>query len=813
MKKLLTAMMIALLCSPQLGAQGRKKQATTADPMQGRQKYTGFFDFYYDRQKGQIFLLVDKLDQEFLYVNSLAAGVGSNDIGLDRGQLDKTRVVKFVRSGPKLLLIQPNYHYRAITDNPAEKQAVQEAFAQSVLWGFKVEMTTDKGVLINITDFLLRDAHQVAGRLQQKGQGSYHVDRSRSALYLERTRAFPENVEFEAIITLVGKPQGDYIRSVTPTPQAVTVRQHHSFVKLPDDGYQPRRFDPRAGYFGISYVDYAAPLGQPIVQRFIARHRLQKKDPAAARSEPVKPIVYYLDPGVPEPVRSALLEGARWWNQAFEAAGYINAFRVEMLPEGADPLDVRYNVIQWVHRSTRGWSYGASVVDPRTGEIIKGHVSLGSLRVRQDFLIAVGLLSPYRSDKVPDTMKEMALARIRQLAAHEVGHTLGLAHNYSSSMDGRASVMDYPHPYITVKDGKLDFSQAYATGIGRWDKVSIAYGYQDFPEGTDESQALHQILLDAYQKQGLSFISDQDARPAGSAHPRAHLWDNSSDAASELLRVLQVREVALRQFGEAAVPVGQPLALLEEALVPVYFFHRYQTEAAVKVIGGLYYTYAIRGDGQVPVRLVPPAKQQAALEAVLATLSPDVLALREEVLQTIPPRPLGYKRHRETIKLRTGLTFDPLAAAEAAANMTVGLLLRPERASRLVEYHSRDASQPGLDYVLDKLLQATWYSRSLPGYKGQIRHVVNDVTLHHLLQLAGQDKATVQARAITWSKIKELEKRLQAQLTKATDADEQAALQYALRQIDLFTRNPDKSMAEEPLAPPPGSPIGSDFVY
>ena len=380
-------------------------------------------------------------------------------------------------------------------------------------------------------------------------------------------------------------------------------------------------------------------------------------------------------------------------------------------------------------------------------------------------------------------------------------------------MDGRASVMDYPHPYITVTDGKLDFSQAYATGIGRWDKVSIAYGYQDFPEGTDESQALRQILLDAYQKQGLSFISDQDARPAGSAHPRAHLWDNGSDAASELLRVLQVREVALRQFGEAAVPVGQPLALLEEALVPVYFFHRYQTEAAVKVIGGLYYTYAIRGDGQVPVRLVPPAKQQAALEAVLATLSPDVLALREEVLQTIPPRPLGYKRHRETIKLRTGLTFDPLAAAEAAANMTVGLLLRPERASRLVEYHSRDASQPGLDYVLDKLLQATWYSRSLPGYKGQIRHVVNDVTLHHLLQLAGQDKATVQARAITWSKIKELEKRLQAQLTKATDADEQAALQYALRQIDLFTRNPDKPMAEEPLAPPPGSPIGSDFVY
>ncbi len=794
-------------------AQGRKKTAPPASKTAGMQKFTGYFTFYYDSKRGKLFLLIDKFDTEFLYVNSLAAGIGSNDIGLDRGQLGSEKVVKFTRVGPKVLLIQPNYSYRAESDNPAEKRAVEEAFAQSVLWGFTVAMEDENGILVDATDFLLRDAHNVSGRLQRTGQGSYRLDKSRSALYPAQIKAFPENVEFEATLTFTGTPKGNYIRSVTPTPSAVTVRQHHSFIKLPDPNYTPRKFDPRAGYFAIAYMDYAAPIDQPLRKRFIARHRLQKKDPAAAKSEPVEPIIYYLDRGAPEPVRSALMDGARWWNQAFEAAGYINAFQVKLMPADADPMDVRYNLIQWVHRSTRGWSYGGSIMDPRTGEIIKGHVTLGSLRVRQDFLIAVGLLSPYKSDGVPDTMKEMALARIRQLAAHEVGHTIGLAHNYSASMDGRASVMDYPHPYITVKDGQLDFSNAYDTKIGAWDKVSIAYGYQDFPAGVNEDKALEEILQEAYQKQGLSFISDQDARPLGSAHPRAHLWDNGSNAAEELLRVLEVRQIALANFSESNIAKGRPMATLEEALAPVYFFHRYQTEATAKVIGGLYYTYALRGDGQVPTRLVPPAEQKQALEALLKTIDPATLALREDLLRLIPPRPLGYSRSRETVKIRTGLTFDPLAAAEAAADMSVALLLRPERASRLVEYHSRDANQPGLSYVLQQLLQATWKSQPLTGYPGEIRHAVNAVTLKNILYLVADNKASEQARAIAYRQLTDLRTWAAKQQEAVKDPGEKAALAFAVFQIDTFTANPNEFKRLAPLTPPDGSPIGSGCEF
>ena len=791
-------------------AQGKKKSSAPKSKTASMQKFEGYFNFFYDTRQDKVFLLIDKLDKEFLYVHSLTAGIGSNDIGLDRGQLGGRKVVKFVRVGPKVLLIQPNYNYRAESENPDERKAVEQAFAQSVIWGFKVDMEDEQGILVDASDFFMRDAHNIVGRLKGAKQGSYKLDKSRSAFYPTQIKAFPENVEFEATLTFTGTPQGRYISSVTPSSGAVTVRQHHSLIKLPDGNYSKRKFDPRASYSPMSYMDYATPIDEPIVQRFIRRHRLEKKDPAAAKSEAVEPIVYYLDRGAPEPVRSALMDGARWWNQAFEAAGYINAFQVKLMPEDADPMDVRYNLIQWVHRSTRGWSYGSSVSDPRTGEIIKGHVSLGSLRVRQDFLIAVGLLSPYSNDKVPDTMKEMAFARIRQLAAHEVGHTIGLTHNYSSSMDGRASVMDYPHPYITINDGKLDFSEAYDTKIGAWDKVSITYGYQDFPEGIDEDKALKEILRKAYQEDGLSFLADQDARPAGSANPRAHLWDNGNNAADELLRVLEVRQLALNNFSENNILPGQPMATLEESLAPIYFFHRYQVEATAKVIGGLYYTYALRGDEQVPTKMVPHEEQKLALQALLKTINTSTLGLREELIAAIPPRPLGYRRGRETVKIRTGLTFDPIAAAEAAADMSIGFLLRPERATRLVEYHGRDASQPGLDYVLDQLILATWKSRPQTGYAAEVQHAVNAVALKNLMYLVSDNEASEQARAITYAQLIELKAWAKKQATITKDESEQAALKFAVFQISQFEENPDGFKRLEPLSPPDGSPIGTD---
>lgn len=804
LKPLLVA--IILLLAAQI-SQAQKSSAYTAF-VKAMDVNKGFFTFYYDEDSDELFLEVTKLESEFLYINSLATGVGSNDIGLDRGQLGGERVVKFVKAGPKLLLVQPNLDYRADSDNAFEKESVEQAFAYSVLWGFKITKQEKGKYLVNATDFLMRDAHNVSGRLKRNDQGSYKVDKSRSALYPKRTKSFPENTEFEATLTFTGKPEGYNIRSVTPTSTAITVRQHHSFVRLPDDEYETRVFDPRAGYFPLSYQDYAAPIDEPLVKRFITRHRLAKKDPSAAISEAVEPIVYYLDRGAPEPVRSALMEGARWWNQAFEAAGYKNAFKVELFPEDADPMDVRYNLIQWVHRSTRGWSYGGSIIDPRTGEIIKGHVSLGSLRVRQDFLIATGLLSPYDGSDGSEEMKKMALARLRQLAAHEVGHTIGLAHNYTASMDGRASVMDYPHPKVDIIDGKLSLARAYDDKIGAWDKVSVAYGYQDFPKGVDEAKALNEILLDAYQNQKLSFLSDQDARPQSSANPRAHLWDNGNNAAKELNHVLEVRKIALANMGENTIKKGAPLAEIEEALAPIYYAHRYQVEAASKVIGGLYYTYAVKGDGQTPTQFVEPEDQKEALQAVLNTLDAKTLTIPEHLLKNIPPRPMGYYRTRENIKSNTGLALDPISAAESSSEMTVSLLLNSARANRLVEHHARDKNQPSLGYVLDELIKNTVWAPKGKGLELEVQHTISGVTIENIMNLTVDKSALTQTKAVALLTLKNLKYDLERSMNVEKDMNEKAFLTYINEVMNQFFEERSKWQEKETLPLPDGSPIG-----
>lgn len=772
----------------------------------GMKNFPGYIEYYYDDKQDKVYLIIDKFDSEFLYVESLTAGIGSNDIGLDRNQLGRERVVKFDRRGPKVLLTELNYSYRAISDNAQERKAVEEAFAQSVLWGFTVVAEEGGRVLVDASDFLLQDAHDVIGRLRSSQQGSYSLDKSRSAFYLPRTKNFPDNSEFEVTLTLTGQATGGYIRSVTPTPNFVTVREHHSFVKLPDNKYKPRKFDPRAGYFNISYYDYATPISEPLEKRFLTRHRLEKKDPKAAMSEAVEPIIYYMDPGAPEPIRSALMDGAKWWNQAFEAAGYKDAFQVKVLPDDADPMDVRYNLINWVHRSTRGWSYGSSVTDPRTGEIIKGHVNLGSLRVRQDFLIAEGLLAPYEEGKpVSKEMEAMALSRLRQLAAHEVGHTLGLAHAYSSSTENLASVMDYPHPIATIKDGKIDLSEAYDTKIGAFDKMTIEYGYQDFPAGTNEDKALYEMIQNSL-KAGLTFLSDQDARPLGGAHPYAHLWDNGKNPSDELDRVLEVRALALKNFGERNIKPGMPMAMLEEALVPVYFFHRYQVEAAAKVVGGLNYRYALRGDGQPIAELLTPQQELKAIESLLKTVQPSALALPESLLKIIPPRPLGYDRHRELLKGKTDLTFDPLAAAETAADLTFSLILHPARANRMFEHHSRDARLPSLESVLDKLVSATFKSPTRSGYEGAVQMSVNNALFTNLVKLALNKEASAPTRAIAVLKLEQLKSWLQSKPT--SDEEWKAFNAYLVKQIDQFQDDPDKYKEEKVLDAPPGAPIG-----
>ncbi|MDQ2844327.1 MAG: zinc-dependent metalloprotease [Acidobacteriota bacterium] len=752
----------------------------------------GYLPLYWDEHTGKVWLEIDRFDQEFLYVTALSAGVGSNDLGLDRGRMNEPKVVQFKRSGPRVLLVETNYGFRASGESAAEKRASTDSFARSTLWGFEVAAEDGSRVLVDATAFLLRDAADVAQDLTRQKQGNYHPDASRSAFEMSLTKGFPRNTEVETTVTLTGEAQGKFIREVTPTPDAVTVREHQAFVALPEPGYKPRLQDPRAGFFPVEFMDFSAPVDQPVVQRYIARHRLEKKDPNAAVSDPVEPIVYYVDSGAPEPVRSALIEGASWWNQAFEAAGFRNAFQVKVLPPEVDPMDVRYNVVQWVHRSTRGWSYGNSLVDPRSGEIIKGIVTLGSLRAHQDFLIFQGLIPPYApGHDETKLLTGTVYARLRQLAAHEVGHTLGLEHNYIASTQGRASVMDYPGPSVEIRpDNSFDLSKAYAVGIGDWDKVSITWGYTQFRPGTDEQTALDKVITDA-AKRGLTFITDADSRPPGSAHPSSHLWDNGPNAIDGLNHVLKVRSIAPSRFGADNIPVGAPMATLDEVLVPLYFMHRYQIEAAAKVLGGNEYTYALRGDGQPITRIVPAAEQRRALQALLQTIDSATLTIPARILDLIPPRPPGYRRTRETFPNRTGVTFDPVAGEEAAADLTVSLLLNPQRAARLEEYHARNEENPGFEEVLKALGTAVFDGLSLQS----TRYVVFD----RALALAGDSSAPPGVRSETMRWLGQLKE-------KMNDF-------YMNEQLQVFQRDPKLLELPRAVEPPPGQPIGEDEEF
>lgn len=772
----------------------------------GISKYSGYFTFYYDVSADKVYLQIDKLNTDFLYVRSLSEGIGSNDIGLDRGQLGAGVVVHFKKAGNKILMVQPNQDYRAITNNTEEKKSVKEAFAKSVLHGFVIKEAKNNTFLVDATSFFIRDAHGVARSLARQGQGNYNLDKSRSAFNLERTKSFPKNSEFDVLLTFKGSAKGYNIRSVTPDANAVTVNQHHSFVELPDDNYKPRKFDPRSGSYQMSYLDYASPVNESLNKRFIYRHRLAKKNPNAAMSEPVEPIIYYLDRGTPEPVRSALLEGGRWWNQAFEASGYKNAFQFKMLPEGADMLDVRYNVVQWVHRSTRGWSYGASISDPRTGEIIKGHVSLGSLRIRQDYLIAQALQAPFKTTTADDEFAlQMAIARIRQLSAHEIGHTLGFAHNFAASTNGRTSVMDYPHPKFTLKNGQIDFSDAYDTKIGDWDKVTVAYSYQDFPKDINEDEALNTILISAFDN-GMRYLSDSDARPKGSASATAHLWDNGGTIYDELNNLLTIRKKAITNFSIDNIKVGEPYTVLEDVFVPLYFLHRFQTEATVKLIGGLEYSYAVKGGNTTIVKKVSGEEERKALASVLKTVQADEIAIPREKLALFPPRAIGYSRSRESFKSKLGVAFDAFSAVETASEMTFSLLLHPQRMSRLINHKSIDNSQLGVVELLDIVVQNTIKVKHKDSYHQELQNVINLQFLEELMYLASNKNQYKQVNAIASYKLNEIKEIIQAKKEKGVQEIYNRAL---LKMIDDFIKNPTSFKKTAAPKIPDGSPIGN----
>ena len=776
------------------------------------ERQEGFVDLYWDAAGGRLLLGIAAFDEPVLYQSSLARGVGSNDLGFDRGQLGSTKVVEFRRVGPKVLMVEQNLRYRAVSDNPDEARAVEESFASAVVWGFEVEAEQDGNVIVDATDFLLRDSHSLAARLSEMEEGTFAVDPRRSAVFMPRSKAFPDNTEFEVTVTFAGQATGSVLPTVTPDWQSFTVNLHHSFIRLPDDDYEPLPYEPRAGIIGLGfgydgYIDYASEIGDPLVIGYARRHRLEKQDPSAEISEAVEPIVYYVDRGAPEPVRSALIEGASWWNEAFEAAGYKDAFRVELMPERADPMDVRYNVIQWVHRSTRGWSYGSSILDPRTGEILKGHVSLGSLRVRQDYLIAEGLLAPYAGTEEPDAMLEMSLARIRQLSAHEVGHTIGMEHNFAASTQGRTSVMDYPAPLVTFDgDGDLDLGEAYAVGMGAWDLRTVLFAYQDFPDDVDADAERAKIMAETIAS-GLKFVSDDDSRAVGTAHPDGNLWDNGEDALDELEHLMRVRAHALGRFSERNVRVGRPLATLEEVLVPIYLLHRYQIQAVGKLIGGERFVYALRGDGRRATDPVDSNEQRAAISAVIATLAPAALRLSDSLIDSIPARPPGFSLTRESFARTTGKTFDPLGPARSAVSLALDVLLDPARASRMVTAHARQDDLPGFDALVSELMAATWYAERGDGMDAEIQRATAMQVLTRLMMLANDAEADAQVRAIALDAINGLDSWLDSGAARESDPGWRAHYGYARLTIERM--NVDPSMVDDlqKVKAPPGSPI------
>ena len=777
------------------------------------QEMSGFIPLHWDSEEGRLYADISDIEGPFIYYNGLSHGLGSNDLGLDRGRLGDTFLVEFRKVGKKVFLAALNTKYTARSEDAQERRAVAEAFAESIIWGFAVVESSPDSLVIDLTDFALSDATGIADLLAARGEGSFKIDESRSAIYTPKTKSFPDNTEIDATLTLVGKSKGRILGTVAPNADAITVHGHHSFIRLPDDGYQPLPYDARAGYIhsgeATLVYDYASPIDAPIKSAFARRHRLEKVDPTAAMSEAVEPIVYWVDSGAPEPVKSALIEGALWWNQAFEAAGYKDAFQVKVLPADADPMDIRYNVIQWVHRSTRGWSYGSSIRDPRTEEILKGHVTLGSLRVRQDYLIAEGLIAPYdeNGDSVGQ-LSEFALARIRQLSAHEVGHTLGIAHNFSASADGRASVMDYPHPLVTLNDeGEVVLSDAYDVGIGDWDKRAVIWGYQDFPDEVSDAAGRAEIIAETLAS-GLSFVADEHARigsrgSAGPAHPKGSLWDNGADPVAELNRMMQLRAAVLNDFSERAIQSGRPMASLEDVLVPAFLMHRYQVQAAATVLGGQSFTYAMRGDGQVPNERVAATDQRAALSAMLATLEPSVLNIPERITSLIPPRPPQSGASRELFPRHTGYVFDPMAAASTAALITLDQLTDHKRAARLNNQHRVDASLPSFGEVLTILIDDRWPETKDPELLS-IERAVQLLLVDRLADLLANAQAAPQVRADALDALSKIKRR--AERARVKDPASGAHMKYLAKRAATIIENPEAYTAGD-LAVPPGSPI------
>lgn len=831
----------AAIETPEKSSPEKSSDQWTPEAVINLERKDGFLTLFVDENDGRVFAQFPASDDDgvslrAIYASGLTSGLGSNPVGLDRGLFEDGAVIAFRRVGSKLIAEQENWKYRASSENPLERKAVRESFARSFIWAGEVTETGPAGeMLVDISSFLVRDGLGVQAALKAHPQGgSFSIAEDRTFPDTKNILAFPDNVEFDSYMTLVSDKPGREVRNTAADGRAVTLIVHHSLVRLPDDGYEPREFDPRSGVIDVPHYDFSAPLDEQIIKTYARRYRLEKEDPSAEKSPAKNPIVFYVDSGAPPEIRDALIEGASWWADAFEAAGFEDAFRVEPLPEGAHPRDARYNVISWTHRQTRGWSYGGGIADPRTGEMIKGSVILGSQRVRQDRMIFEGLAGATNSGTGGENDPvNIALKRIRQLSAHEVGHSLGFAHNFAASTNDRASVMDYPAPYVTVDGaGSLDLSDAYDEGIGDWDKAAAKWLYAEFPEGTEHQAALNKIIDETYAS-GLRFVGDSEGRSVATANPYGSVWDNGDDAVKALRDTMTVRRIALDNFGESAIKKGRPTAELRAVIVPIYLYHRYQIAAAAKLVGGYDFTYKENGDELNPANPVPDDVQRAALAALTETLDPAALALSDDIVNMISPSlgAFGSSDTTEAFEGNTGPVFDLLATADSAATISLGAVLHPDRAARLVDFKSRDQSRLGLSEVLQSL-ERTIFAEQESSRNRAIAHRIQTRFVSTLINMSGGNAAVgeAQAAAIGLSSgggqvatpdvqaiidlyLKGMRTRISPGLLEGQTI-ERAHREWLMANIDRHFERPAPARMPVVALPetPPGSPIGGGFM-
>jgi hypothetical protein len=766
--------------------------ATLAARTAGLKRWDGLVPFYWDAEKGQLLIEVSRWKEELLYGAGLAGGAGLLEASLDRGQLGELGLVRFERVGPRVLLHQRQTAHRSGVADAERTRVVEESFPSSVLAALTVVAADGDRVLADATDFVLRDT-VVLPLLKQAPLGDWRQDTARSALHFDRTGAFPRNTEIEVLLTFTSDNPAPAVAGVLPDGRTLTLRVHHTFVALPDAGYEPRRIDPRVGFIPQRHRDHTAPYTEPIDRYFASRWRLKKKDAAASLSEPVQPIVFHLDRGMPEPERSAVREAALWWNRAFEEAGFRDALVIRDLPEGATFLDTRYSGIEWINRAERAWSIGDFQADPRTGEIIHAVARIDSHRRRTTSRMWRNMRDPARSGDPNLDEQAFVLQRLAYLSAHEVGHTIGLMHNWAGTTFGWGSVMDYLGPNVQLRDGRLDLSDAYPREVGAYDKLAIRWGYTP---GAGPP-ALDTMVREAYAR-GIVYPRDDD--------PRWAEYDWGPDPVEWLRTTQDVRRTILARFSPAQLEPGEWLHDLQERFNLAYLYHRFGLQAAQQHVGGQFQANAVKGDGQTPLRWVEPARERRALDLLMASLAPESLDVPDGALAGLVAAPSGTAPTRERFASEAGATFSPLTAARALAGLIVHPLLDPERAARLTL--PRGPGALTLQVVQRRLVSETW--GALPDAAPRLaalRRVAQRVVLDALLDLAASAQASPEVRAATVAELERLRRTLK--VTRSADTAAEAHLRLAERDLGEFLDHPQTRRPRPPRVPaPPGRPIG-----